>query len=98
MPEEEKGWWGLSWILSTILLTAGVVVAALAVVFAFLGAFAGGGDADAQGYQSAGTPLALGALALVAAGGVLRYGACCDWCDRDDEDGRKKSKTSKSER
>jgi hypothetical protein len=84
----EKEWsGGGSWILSTVLLAAGGLAGAIAILFAFFGAFGDPADASSGALIAAATPVALGGLALAAVGGVLRYCCMCwDDCDWDDDE------------
>lgn len=92
---EEKWSGGGSWIMSTLLMAVGGVAAAIAIIFAFWGAFDNPGEASSVALISAATPLALGGIALVALGGVLRYCCMCwDDCDWEEEDDKKSAMTS----
>jgi hypothetical protein len=90
--------WGMGWLLGWVLLALGILAALVAGVLAAVGAM--GADAiQAVAYREGATPLALVGLALIVAGGALRWCGGCydqDCCDWDDERPNATLTTSKS--
>jgi hypothetical protein len=86
LGDEHEWSGGGGWILSTMLLGLGVLIALAAIGFALVGSLDNGGEPASQSLVAAATPLALSAIALIGVGGVLRYCCYCDWdCDWDEE-------------
>lgn len=83
-------------MLSTFLLALGGVAALVAIIFGIVGGLVDRDQPASLALATAGTPIALGGLALIALGGILRYCSyCCDDdCDWDEEDDSKSASTS----
>lgn len=95
MGSENREWSGGGlWMLSNFLLVLAAAAGLVATLFAVWGAFQQPGDLRAATLIAAATPIALGAIAFAAVGGILRY-SCCGWgeCDWDGEDDTKNAMT-----